>query len=252
MTFEGNSLNFLITFPEKPRHETKKIAIKIAEECNFEIKDGSYYVYFHTIDQKFLKLLNLTRGWSTSNFIVDNGKADSSEVRKILFCHLFDNCSGICERVKLIPYYNLSFFVYRLKNYFDGGFIGNSRSIEGEIMNSGYISKTDDPTTYTINKKKILEEVKSQIKDALIYCEKINEKTCLDLIESLPNQIKIRSHEQHVQTDDKDENEFDDQFEGYSESEKKQIREEAEIKAPIYAKAIAEELDVLFKKYLKN
>jgi hypothetical protein len=248
-------MDFLITFTEKPKHALKKLAIQIAKECNYELIDGVYFVYFNEINSKLIKLLNFTRGWTAAEFIVDQGKSDSSKIYDVLICPMHENCTGVCEKVHLIPSYNvnLGFFVNRLHNYVGQHFFPNSRSLEGqtidEIMDAGYIKKTDDPNIFLINKEKIIEELKKQIKYPLVYCDKINERKCVELIESLPNEIKIKSDIEEDDFDDENIDEINVKFEGFSESTIERIKAEANIKAPIYAKAIAKELEELFKKH---
>ena len=245
-------MDFLITFTEKPKHATKKLAIQIAKECNYELKDGVYFVHFNEINSKFIKLLNFTRGWTGAEFIVDQGKADSSKVYNVLLCYRHETCNGVCEKVKLIPSNNFGSIINFLRYFLENRFLPNSRSWEGQIidemMNAGFIQKTDNPKMILINKATIIEELKKQIKYPLVYCDKINERKCVELINSLPNEIKIKSD---IEQNDFDENndDIDEKFEDISELSIEQITLEANIKAPIYAKAIAKELEELFKKY---
>lgn len=242
-------MDFLITFTEKPKHAIKKLAIQIAKECNYELKDGVYFVHFNEINSKFIKLLNFTRGWTGAEFIVDQGKDDSSKVYDVLLCYLHERCNGVCEKVCLIPSHNFGSFIKNFHYYFENSFLPNSRSwVIDEMINARFIQKTNDPKMILINKETIIEEFKKQIKYPLVYCDKINEGKCVKLINSLPNEIKIKSD---IEQNDFDENndDIDEKFEGFSELSIEEITSEANIKAPIYAKAIAKELEELFKKY---
>jgi hypothetical protein len=245
-------MDFLITFTEKPKHAIKKLAIQIAKECNYELIDGVYFVHFNEINSKLIKLLNFTRGWTAAEFIVDQGKADSSKVYDVLLCYRHERCNGVCEKVHLIPSHNFGSFINYLHYFVEDRFLQNSRSWEGriidEMMNARFLQKTDDPKIVLINKETIIEELKKQIKYPLVYCDKINEGKCVELINSLPNEIKIKSD---IEQNDFDENndDIDEKFEDFSESSIEEIKSEANIKAPIYAKAIAKELEELFKKY---
>lgn len=247
MCFIWCIMDFLIKFTEKPNFATKKVAIQFAKQCNYELIDGVYFVHFTEIDSKLIKLLNFTRGWSTAEFIVEQGKLDSSKVCNVLFCSMYETCTGVCEKVQLIPNYNLGFFVNRLWNYVNRGSFPNPRSYEGQIIDAKYVQKTDDPQIFQINKEIIIAEVKRQIKYPLIFCDKISERKCIEPIESLPIKIKIQNSFEQINFDDEKSDEIDN--DGFSESDIKLIEAEANIRAPIYAKAIAKEFEELLKKY---
>ncbi len=242
-------MDFLIKFTAKPNHVTKKLAIQIAKECKYELIDGVYFVYFTEINSNLMKLLNFTRGWRTAEFIVEQGKVDSSKVCDVLFCSMYETCTGVCDKVQLIPNYNLGFFINRLWNFANRGSFPNPRSYEGQIIDAKYVQKTDDPKFFLINKEIIIEEVKKQIKCPLIFCDKISEKKCIEPIASLPNKIKIQGNFERIDPNIEIDKKIDETFEGFSESTIGAIKAEANIKAPIYAKAIAKELEELFKKY---
>jgi hypothetical protein len=254
LNLEGERiLDFVIKFTEKPNHATKKLAVQIAKECDYKLIDGVYFVHFNEINSKLIKLLNFTQNWTAAEFIVDQGKVDSSKVYDILFCSRYETCNGFCEKVQLIPQYNLGFFITRLHNYIEQNFFPDPRSWEGQILDARYVQKTDDPNICLINKETIIEETKKQIQYPLIYCDKINERKCLDPIESLPNIIEKKICDKQIDLDDVNDDETNEKFEGLTEYNIKFIEAEANIKAPIYAKAIAKELEELFKKnIIKN
>jgi len=240
-------MNFLFKFMEKPNNATKKIAVQIAKECKYELKDGIYYVYFDEINLKLKKLLYLTCRWTNTEFIVDQGKADSLKVYDIFFCPYRETCGGICQKVELIPRYKISSFISRLNDFCRFGF--SIWHEESQFVEYGYIQKTDDPRIYLINKRIIIDEVKKQLNYPLVYCDKLEEKKCLELIDSLPETINIEFQgEAKIHNDDTDNNDFEMKFTGFSEALIDEMKAEANIKAPIYAKAIAKELEELLKK----
>ncbi len=247
-------MKFIVKFAEKPKNEKKKMAIRIANDCICEIKDGIYSVHFNEINQNLRDLLRLSGDWSTAEFIVDEGNADPVEVERVVNCYDRSECKGMC-RLWILPHYNLDRLIYAFTKDNSLDFLPSLSNINEFFVEHGLLLKDPSDDKYIVNKEEIRNLVKKRLSYAQQYCEKIDESKMLSKIDELPNEIVVHSRKETIEDVEESDQEYDEdegEIEILTENEISKIKAIAEVIAPIFSKAIMAEFEIVLKEALKE
>ena len=218
-------------------------AIKIAEKGEYYIEGKFYFVHFEEPDTDLHKLLELVKSWRTTQILLDDQEVDVETLYDTFYCQDKLLCGGFCTHLR-IGRINLSEFIKEIRTDKNVGFVHTS-SIKSLTP---FLEKTGDEE-FKLNKEQMLDWIKNEWFFELEHCPIINTQKIFDLVEKIPDKIKVRSifdfsdDDSDINMDETDESEETEEIEDNTE-----FYEEI---AEIFADAFENRLRKVFKEFHK-
>lgn len=226
----------VVRFNTKSQSMSIPDAINLAEDCEHYIEDKYYHVHFDEPYDNLKKLLDLIGSLKTTQIFLDDKEINSYTLKEVLFCRDKLLCDGICKHIQL-GYYPLDNFTAPLT-----GESGEGTINEYEIRRLTPFLEKRGENEFFFGKEKLKEYIKDEYFFELEYCDKINLQKIIDLVDGIPNILKLRDRSSY--RDEISDEEFDTEVD--EESSREEIKEIAEI----FADAFEKRLRKVFKEYL--
>jgi len=212
---------------------SKERAIKIAERYeNYKEKD-KIRVVFHKYSADLITLFEICKKWDTSELLVNNQEYRFPDVLKVLKCVDREDCDGFCQKGSGLN----SSIKEEIENASKGIYdrFSDPESIRGDISEIKGIKKEKDGS-YHVDKNELKKNLLDDYNLPLQICEKIDREGMLKYIDQFPESFEIS--DEIVKEDS--------EFEGFSDYQIAEYREQANIMGPIIARHIATEIDKVF------
>lgn len=212
---------------------SKDRALKIAERYeNYKEKD-KIRVIFPKYSSDLLTLLEICKKWDTSELIIDKQEYRFPDVLKILKCTNKNYCEGFCQKGNGLDFGIKTEIENAQKGIYDE--FSDPDSVRQELSQIKGIKKEKDGS-YHIDKNELKKQLIIDYNMPMQICEKIDREGMLKYIDRLPDSFKISD----------DVVDIEEEFEGFSEYQIAEHREQANIMGPIIARHIAREIDKVF------
>jgi hypothetical protein len=213
--------------------QSKKLAIEMTKHQGATESNGMYTVKFDNKCQALTKLLDLCHSWKLSEVIINEKHLPATVVYNVLLCDDNDECEGMCQRgypsdICLIEELEL------LKNDDDDCDLD---WIQEAIQDLDSFEKQPDGS-FKINKAKFKSHIEKKYEIPIAVCEKFDLNKVFTRFDKLPDVFSIPKSNK----EDTEDNSVEFPQFGFTEKEKMMMKK-AKIVAPIFARAIAQEMD---------
>lgn len=233
----------VVRFTTKTSSASLNDAIKIAEKCEHYTEGIFYFVHFDEPDANLQKLLELVKSWKTTQIFLDDQEVDVKTLFGTFFCEDKLLCDGICTHIR-IGWMDLTDFAERIRINKNVGFVD-----ESSIKTLTPVLEKIGDKEFKLNKEKMLDWIKNEWFFELEHCPTINTQKMFDLVEKIPDRIKVRSmfdfsdDDSDINMDETDESEETEEIEDNTEF--------YEAIAEIFADAFENRLRKVFKEFHK-
>lgn len=233
----------VVRFTTKTSSASLNDAIKIAEKCEHYTEGIFYFVHFDEPDVNLQKLLELVKSWKTTKICLDDQEVDVKSLYGTFYCQDKLLCDGICTHPR-IGWLKLNEFIKEIRTDKNVGFV-HASFIKPLTP---FLEKTGDEE-FKLNKEQILDWIKNEWFFELEHCPIINTQKIFDLVEKIPDKIKVRNifdfsdDDSDINMDETDESEETEEIEDNTE-----FYEEI---AEIFADAFENRLRKVFKEFHK-
>jgi len=211
----------------------KDRAINIAERYEIKKEKDKIKVVFHEQSPDLITLLEICKQWKSSELLIGDKEFRFPDVMKILKCTHKSYCEGFCQRGNGLDFGLMKEIENASKGIYEE--FSDPESVRQDLSQIQGIKKESNGS-YHINKAELKKNLLIDYNMPLQICEKINRDGMIKYIDHLPDSFTI--------SDDVGENE--EEFEGFSDCQIAEYREQANIMGPIIARHIAREIDKVF------
>jgi len=225
--------DIILIFDLSRASASKERAMKIAERYENFNENGKIRVIFPKYSSDLVTLLEICKKWDTSELLIDNKEYRFPEVLKILKCTDRSDCDGFCQKVNGLDFDLKTEIENAQKGMYDR--FSDPESVQQELAYVKGIKKEKDGT-YRVDKSEMKKQLLHDYNLPLLICEKINRDGMMKYIDSLPDSFTISD----------DVVDIEEEFEGFSDYQIAEYREQANIMGPIIARHIAREIDKVF------
>jgi tetratricopeptide (TPR) repeat protein len=225
--------DIILIFDLSRASASKERALKIAERYENFKENGKIRVIFPKYSSDLVTLLEICKKWDTSELLIDNKEYRFPDVLKILKCTDRNDCDGFCQKVNGLDFDLKTEIENAQKGMYDR--FSDPESVQQELAYVKGIKKEKDGT-YRVDKNEMKNQLLHDYNLPLLICEKINRDGMMKYIDSLPDSFTISN----------DVVDIEEEFEGFSDYQIAEYREQANIMGPIIARHIGREIDKVF------
>lgn len=223
-------MDLTVVFSSDRMSPAKREAIKIAERHGAENKNGMFRVQFDTRSKDLNQLISLCESWKLSHILIKDQEYPVSEVCEVLYCENRRKCDGRCEQ-------GFSDYMFLLDEVEACSEDPDDSEVDSEWLSEAIsdlesFEKQPDGS-YKIKKEVLKNAIERSFVIPINLCDKFDLNKIFKQIDSLPDFFTILSIEQ----DNRSGSSFLD------DDEREKILETARLVAPIFAKAVAKELE---------
>lgn len=212
---------------------SKDRAITIAERYEIHKDKDKIRVVFHEANADLITLLEICKQWKSSELLIEGHEYRFPDILKILKCTNKNYCEGLCQKGNGLDFGLKTEIENAQKGMYDE--FSDPDSIRQELAQVKGIKKDKDGT-YRVDKNEMKKQLLIDYNLPLLICEKINREGMVKYIERLPESFTISD----------DVVDIEEEFEGFSDYQIAEYREQANIMGPIFARHIAREIDKVF------
>lgn len=212
---------------------SKERALKIAERFENHKENGKIRVVFPKYSSDLVTLLEICKKWDTSELIIDNKEYRFPDVLKILKCTNKNYCEGFCQKGNGLDFGLKTHIENAQKGMYDE--FSDPDSVQEELSQTEGIKREKDGS-YRIDKNEMKKQLLLDYNLPMLICEKINCEGMIKYIDRLPDSFTISD----------DVVDIEEEFEGFSDYQIAEYREQANIMGPIIARHVAREIDKVF------
>lgn len=211
----------------------KDRAINIAERYDIHKENDKIRVVFHKANADLITLIEICKQWKPSELLIGNQDYRFPDVLKILKCTDKNYCEGFCRKGNGLDFGLKMEIENASKGVYDE--FSDPESVKHELSQIKGIKKEKDGS-YHIDKNELKKNLLVDYNLPMQVCEKIDQEAMIKYVDSLPESFKISEEVVDV----------DEEFEGFSEYQIAEYREQANVMGPIIARHIAREIDKVF------
>lgn len=224
-------MDLTITFSSDRMTAAKREAIDIAQRQRAENSDGMYKVKFDKRSKDLTELINLCSSWKLSYVLIKTEKYSFDEVCEVLYCDDRQKCDGRCEH-GFSDYVCLLDEIQKCADDPDNEDIDSEWMMETVSDHKSFEKQSDG--SFKIKKDALKQAIEKTFVIPINVCEKFDLKKILKQIDTLPDTFSIPAVDEGNRTGSSS---LDD--------EREKIIETANLVAPIFAKAVAKELEYI-------
>jgi len=196
-------MEITVRFPLSLGTSSHKEAVEIAEQENYEIKAGSYFVHFTQPTKKLMELLHIISSWKNARVYIDGRETGIPiySLASILSCERRKICNGICSFFWDHDYNTLLDLQTRKfeteitkldekdKNlcYLQMGLYPSSKF----IYSLGSIFEEIGENEYKLNKTLAKDYFREKL-SPLAICDKADIEKMVSIFDSFPDRFKVK------------------------------------------------------------
>lgn len=225
-------MDLTIVFSSDKLTPAKKEAIDIAQRHGAKKSDSIYKVKFDKRCKDLTQLVDLCFSWKLSHILIKDEKYSVSDLWQVLYCENRRKCDGECEHGYSAHFYLIDEIENCVEDP-DNGDI-NSEWMNETVSDLESFEKQQDGT-FKIKKDLLKQEIEKNYVIPINVCDKFDLNKIFARIDALPNTFSIPT----IDEDNISE------YSSLDDDQRKKIIETAQLVAPIYAKAVAKELELV-------
>jgi len=222
-------MDISVNFNEKRLSPEKEAAIELAKKYEHVFENGTYKVTFRKNSADLIRLLEFCRNWKTACVMVDNKGKNVSLVLDVLYCSSINDCSSVCDKA-------ITDYISLLTSISEGIEGNDTDNIEVEWLLETLLSldsfERQEDGSFSVDKEKLKKEIEREYSIPIHICNNFDKAKIFSQVDALPEKFKLPEN-----IGKKHESDF------FDADTIEELKEKAEIVAPIIAKSIAKELD---------
>jgi tetratricopeptide (TPR) repeat protein len=223
-------MDLTIVFSSDRVTPAKREAIEIAHRNGAEDKNGMFKIKFDKRCKDLTELIDLCESWKLSHALIQTKKYTVPEVSEVLYCENRRKCNGRCE-------HGFSDYIFLIESIGECAEDPEDKDIDVEWLMESVSDldsfKKQPDGSFRIDKDHLKKAIENSFVIPMNVCDKFNISAIHEMIDDLPNGFSIpevkggRKSGSSVLDDD----------------QREKIIETAHLVAPIYAKAVAREIE---------
>lgn len=222
-------MDLTVVFSSDRMNAAKREAIDIAQRNGAEVSNDMYKVKFNKRCKDLTELVDLCSSWKRSHVLIGTEKYSFDEACEVLYCENRRKCDGRCE-------HGFSDYVYLLDEIEKCAVDPEDEDIDSdwllETVSEHKAFEKQPDGSFKIKKDALKQAIEKTFVIPINVCEKFDLKNFVKQIDALPDIFSIPSGDGSSRS----ESCLDD-------DEREKIIETANLVAPIFAKAVAKELE---------